>query len=656
MKSRNVIRPSMRSWLMALAFVAMLPVLVFALYALDKLGKQNEAAQLEELQRRNQSLQLMLNAQVDAGVKTLRILAQSEAALRGDYRALYAYAKRVLADHPGYRAVTLADGTGRMVFHTSIPYGGPTFPSAYPELIQQALQTGQPNVSGRFTAPISAKPVVAITLPLTVQGKTDHTLRIIILAETLRETLRHFPLPEGWVAALVDRQGTIIARTLLPEKFEGQPASAQFREAIRQQKEGYFQTVSLEGVTLMNTMFSLHRGEWIVGMGVPIQTLYAPRAAQLREMALLAVVWVAVSFVVAQLLANYLVRQTRISASHLTGQKDSEEITIRVAEIWKMFHHAQDAQRQAAQATQGLHVVQAERDQVQDLYDQAPCGYHSLDKEGRIVQINNTELEWLGRSREEVLGRSLADFLTEPGKAAFQENLSFLLENGHIRDREYELVHKDGSTLPVVVSATAIRDAEGQHVVSRSTVFDITERKLLEQKLERLARTDVLTGLANRREFYERCEVEIARSRRFTAPLSVMVLDADHFKRINDQHGHAAGDLVLKQISQVCRTVLRETDLLARLGGEEFGVLMPQTTLARAAEVAQRLRLALAAEVVAQPDSPPLSITVSIGVSQLAVSDPDIDALLKRADAALYRAKAAGRNQVVWDDQALPPA
>ena len=654
----NAFRPSMRTWLTALTLVAMLPVLLFALYTLDTLGEHDEQSLLRDLRRRTQGLQLMLNGQIDAAVLTLDTLARSDAAMRGDDRALYAHARRVIDNNPTYRAVTLVDAEGRMAFHTSLPYGKATFTPFHQKLIAQALQTGKPNLSGAFHSPVSPGPVVAITVPITgADGRRERCLRIIILVDTLRETLLRARLPEGWIAGIVDHEGKVIARTHQPEKFEGRPAGEQFRAAMRQNDKGFFPGVTLEGVAVMNAMFPLHGGDWVVGLGVPVKTLYQPRRDLLREMGLLAVLWVVVSLVAAQLLASYLVRQTQVVANGLTAEerRQHRKITIRVKEIWQMFHRTRNAEREVREAQQNLQSVMTQRNQVQDLYDEAPCGYHSLDRAGRVVQINHTELAWLDLRREDVIGRQYTDFLTADGRAAFRQKFPMFLETGHLRDLEIELLRRDGTTMPVLVSATAIRNAQGELLVSRSTVFDITERKALEKELERLAKTDMLTGLANRRKFEEHCESEIARSRRFNTPLSLMMLDIDHFKRVNDRYGHAAGDLVLKQLGQVCRAVLREIDLSARVGGEEFAVLMPETTLERAAEVAERLRLALAAESVLAPDSQSsISFTVSIGVGQLGAGDTTLDALLRRVDAALYQAKQGGRNRVVCAGDAAP--
>jgi diguanylate cyclase (GGDEF)-like protein len=129
-------------------------------------------------------------------------------------------------------------------------------------------------------------------------------------------------------------------------------------------------------------------------------------------------------------------------------------------------------------------------------------------------------------------------------------------------------------------------------------------------------------------------------------PFCVLMLDVDHFKQVNDQHGHAGGDDVLRRLARMLVAQLRAVDLPARLGGEEFAVLMPSTPLPEAAHAAERLRSALQSTPVALRDGQQIHITVSIGLTQWSPDDSDIDATLKRADAALYRAKATGRNRV----------
>lgn len=171
-------------------------------------------------------------------------------------------------------------------------------------------------------------------------------------------------------------------------------------------------------------------------------------------------------------------------------------------------------------------------------------------------------------------------------------------------------------------------------------------RKALEAALEQASNTDALTGLSNRRHFMPALEREWIRAVRMKLPLSVLMVDIDHFKQINDRHGHPTGDTAIRALAQVCREGSREMDWVARLGGEEFALLLPGTELPQAVAVAERIRrLAEGRELLSEAGEP-LRFTVSIGV---AVPGPDVsdgEALLARADAALYQAKQGGRNQV----------
>ena len=168
----------------------------------------------------------------------------------------------------------------------------------------------------------------------------------------------------------------------------------------------------------------------------------------------------------------------------------------------------------------------------------------------------------------------------------------------------------------------------------------------LERELHRDARTDSLTGLDNRRAMEERGPLELKRAQRARVPVSIVVSDVDHFKGINDRHGHEAGDAVLCAVARTLRAALRETDLLSRWGGEEFMAVLVDADARRAAEIAERMR----ARVEAMPLAIDEHATISLGVAT-GCDFEDVrtawDALLKEADAHLYRAKAAGRNRVI---------
>ncbi|OIR00050.1 putative diguanylate cyclase YdaM [mine drainage metagenome] len=176
---------------------------------------------------------------------------------------------------------------------------------------------------------------------------------------------------------------------------------------------------------------------------------------------------------------------------------------------------------------------------------------------------------------------------------------------------------------------------------------DVTDRIALQQKLEDQAQRDFLTGLANRRYFIELAEQELLRTLRYKCDLSVLVLDLDYFKKINDAYGHKAGDLVLQQFARTCQVVLREVDIIGRLGGEEFAVLLPKAAGALAVEIAERLLKAFQDDSVTLDNNETIKFTASIGVATLSNESQSIDEMLQEADAALYRAKHAGRNKVV---------
>jgi diguanylate cyclase (GGDEF)-like protein len=177
----------------------------------------------------------------------------------------------------------------------------------------------------------------------------------------------------------------------------------------------------------------------------------------------------------------------------------------------------------------------------------------------------------------------------------------------------------------------------------------------LVQRLRRLSRHDALTGLLNRRAYDDEGAREWARHRRSGAPLSLLAIDVDHFKRINDAHGHIAGDEVLAEVASRLRAALRQEELLARLGGEEFVAVLANTDLGAAREAAERLRAAVAGRPVAAREHN-IDVRVSIGVAAADAADHGIADLLARADAALYAAKHAGRDRVEVHTRGGAPA
>lgn len=223
--------------------------------------------------------------------------------------------------------------------------------------------------------------------------------------------------------------------------------------------------------------------------------------------------------------------------------------------------------------------------------------------------------------------------------------------DGQAFNMDLRMLTKDQEWKWVQVRGKAIeRDAEGKVLRMVGTLSDITERKRMEARLLELATIDGLTGLNNRRRFMELGELLFKTARRYESPFAVAILDIDNFKSINDTWGHEAGDLILKSLSQAMRSSFRASDVIGRIGGDEFAVIMPETDNAEALSALERLRTGVEAMRIDYGGNV-MSVTISCGVA-LYVPDccVNIDLLLKSADNALYESKNCGRNRIVVCD------
>jgi diguanylate cyclase (GGDEF)-like protein/PAS domain S-box-containing protein len=412
----------------------------------------------------------------------------------------------------------------------------------------------------------------------------------------------------------------------------------------------------------------------------------------------------------------------------------------------------------------------ASAQEIEDLYNHAPCGYHSLDADGLYQRVNDTELEWLECSREEVIGKMRAtDFFTPEGQALFQQHFPAFIQRGHVENLEFQLMGKKGGIRHVGLSATALRDAEGRYLMSRSVFYDISQIKQIEANLRRLtleqhamldndlvgiaklqgrrivwlnkamerifgyaadamigkttqvfypdadafqafgeeayavlgargvyrrqmemarqdggriwvdvsgvqlsqdsqeslwmladitplkrhqdeveqiAYHDTLTGLPNRLLFFDRLHQALAQAKRLDCCVAICYLDLDEFKPINDQFGHALGDKLLQEIARRMQASIRAIDTVARMGGDEFVLLLTQLEAAgEHQEILQRVIDAIN-RPVALDAARSGKVTASIGITLFPADGSDADTLLRHADQAMYQAKKLGRNRI----------
>ena len=284
--------------------------------------------------------------------------------------------------------------------------------------------------------------------------------------------------------------------------------------------------------------------------------------------------------------------------------------------------------------------------------EQTPVTTVITDLTGAIVFANPKFAETTGYSVEEAIGQNPRILKSEgmPGpdyKELWETILSGCSWHGvfHNRKKNGELYWESAVISPV-------KDENGRITHFLAVKEDITERRRMEELLQLQATTDELTHLTNRRRFLELAYNEIKRANRLNHSLSIAMIDIDYFKSINDTYGHAAGDEALGIFAKICQEYIREIDILARFGGDEFAMLLPETGSHQAFTVVERIRQALASHPVMFADRPIL-ITISSGISGLEAKDETLDMLLGRADQALYQAKEMGRNCVVVEKSSV---
>jgi diguanylate cyclase (GGDEF)-like protein/PAS domain S-box-containing protein len=262
-----------------------------------------------------------------------------------------------------------------------------------------------------------------------------------------------------------------------------------------------------------------------------------------------------------------------------------------------------------------------------------------------IVYVNPAFEKLMGYSADEVVGQNPKILQGKDTDDKTRHQIRQAMSNGERIRTQILNYAKDGQPLWLDINIVPIHNERGELAYFAAIERDLTEHKMLQSRLEVLASTDALTGLPNRQAIMNKAEKEFARARQTKRPLSIVMIDVDHFKAINDQHGHAAGDLVLKEVGTICQDVLRGSDVIGRIGGEEFVLLLPGAPQASAEQVAERMRARLAGTQINLHELE-FFVTASFGVATLNNDDNTLQEMLDRADEAMYHAKHGGRNQV----------
>jgi diguanylate cyclase (GGDEF)-like protein/PAS domain S-box-containing protein len=273
-------------------------------------------------------------------------------------------------------------------------------------------------------------------------------------------------------------------------------------------------------------------------------------------------------------------------------------------------------------------------------FEHAPIGMALVDADGRWIEVNGALSRLTGLSVDELKATTLLA-MTHPDDVALETQLHGDLLRGEIPSYEIETRyrHAHGHTVWVLVTVSVVRDDQAQPLYLIWQVQDVSKRKELAERLEYLVDHDFLTGLFNRRRFEQELGNESLRTARYRLSGAVVLTDLDHFKNVNDRLGHKAGDDLLRRVSETLRLRIRQTDVLARVGGDEFAILLPQTSAEQARIVAEDIVETLRQDITID-GARSIHVTASVGVAM--VDGDTVAELMPRADRAMYEAKVAG--------------
>lgn len=314
---------------------------------------------------------------------------------------------------------------------------------------------------------------------------------------------------------------------------------------------------------------------------------------------------------------------------------DLERIDLILA---RLERKPQNGDHESIQSTRLSHLLR-----LQATVDTLPIPIFIKDRDRRYTACNSAFEKFIGLPADDIIGKTVFDISPEELASIYESSDIAHLQRGGTQTYETRVRYADNSIRDVIFHKAVFLDSAGQPDGIVGAMLDISERKALERRLEVLAATDFLTGAYNLRTFYELAQHELARLTRNGGNLALLVMDLDHFKEINDSLGHATGDDALRKFVSIAKANLREPDIFARAGGDEFRLLLPDTSVDEARLVAERIRKAVNQIMLNNPRGQ-ARLSISCGITACSPDDESLDHATLRADDALYQAKAAGRN------------
>lgn len=614
-------------------------------------GLQQRSGAIRHAQTETQELaETIVNEQKNLVASTRQLfialsqLPEITARKQGEVQAILA---EILKLSPQYSNIFITDPAG-MVWASAVPLKEPVSVSDR-RYFRNALASGKLSSGEYHIARTSKKPTFNLGYPLKDDaGRVTGVICAGFSLDYYRHILKVSNLPKGASFALLDHKGIILTRAVDPEKYAGKPSNPEIFKHMLEgpEEETSAGTSSVTGDNRIQTYRKLRlEGEttpyMYVRAGIPTDIVMSEANAALVRNLMIYSVTLVIAFFISWLIGKRFIIDRVLVLERSSQRLADGDLNTRIAHLvggGELGRLGQAFDSMAQRLADDVQELRRKADEYQAIIQTTSDGFNISDTSGKILEANQSYCRMIGYNANELLTMNIADIEAIENPEMVAAHLDKIITFG---SDSFISRHKrrDGTEIDVEITTTYLDEKGGRFF---SFVRDITDRKMLEAELVRAATYDSLTGVFNRKSLEEKIEAEVERAKRYGSTFSLIMFDVDDFKHINDTLGHHVGDKVLQDIAAVVARNIRVLDAAGRWGGEEFMILLSETSHAEAAIVAEKLRVALASHRAGEADH----VTASFGMTSYQAED-SLDTIFKRVDDLLYSAKNSGKNRTV---------